>query len=117
MGSSFSPEPPYTTGRIAFDGYLLGQETLSFFNEADRADEPENYDLHAEFVSVYKTVGGKLILTVADEFGQAVDYSIHTSFLQLSQDPILSGAVKPDLARFLDAVSGKIGEDWAITIE
>lgn len=105
-----------STSRITFDGYLLYEKELPFFDEADRADDPNNCPVHPEIVSVYKTVGGKLILTTKDDNG-ITNYSVHTNFFKLAQDPILSSALKPDLATFLDAVSEKIGEDWAIRIE
>jgi hypothetical protein len=76
----------------------------------------ELYD--AGFI-VYRTRGGKLVLTVDDinEGGETVHYGVYTSLRELAEDPDLKGVDPVNRARFLDMVSKELGEDWAIWID
>jgi hypothetical protein len=105
-----------TTERIAFEGQLIAEQ---------RMDVPvpgrESDFLDLTF-RIYRTRGGKLVITVGDDENAGKMFGIHhygvyKSLAELSDDESLKDPDPIERAAFLDKAAKELGEDWAVWID
>lgn len=116
-------EEPRATDRIEFEGKRLLSETYELDRAVDEwskvriSETPEQLAVPVE---VFRTRGGKLVLTAntAETSSKAVTYwKDHDRLASLSQDPIVQALRPADRAELLDKVSATVGDDWARWID
>jgi hypothetical protein len=113
-----------STGRLSFEGRLLVKKDLPVpTTKGEQEEFSAPPELQTTF-SVYKTKGGKLVLTANIDdtegyqgTGTVHHYAVYTSIRQLKEDPQLLRVMTPDRAPFLDAVANETGEEWDVFIE
>ena len=103
-----------TTERVAFEGRQIAAHELGYTDPAD----PQDNEWPHLFV-VYLTRAGKLVLTIDSraEENPIAHYGVYSSIRELADDSELKRADPIERAKFLDVISEKLGQDWAVWID